>query len=203
MNQNAGRAEGVHVQTVAGTDQFITRRLRLRPWTGDDADAALAIFGQPEVARWLTPAVQRVADREEMRQLLSRWITEHDEAGRALGHWAIEIRDGGPVIGAVSLLPLPPGCTDIEIGWQIAPAAWGHGYGAEAGHAVAHQAFADGVSEVFAVVRLGNTRGAATARRVGMEWVGETDKYYGLTLQVYRLAAADLDYPEITVDARR
>jgi hypothetical protein len=67
---------------------------------------------------------------------------------------------------------------------------------------VAHQAFANGVSEVFAVVRLGNTRGVATARRVGMEWVGETDKYYGLTLQIYRLTAADLDYPEPTAGVR-
>jgi RimJ/RimL family protein N-acetyltransferase len=83
--------EGAHVHVVAGTDELITKRLRLRPWTGDDADAALAIFGQREVARWLTPAMPRVADRDEMRQLLARWITEHDEAGRSLGHWAIEI----------------------------------------------------------------------------------------------------------------
>jgi RimJ/RimL family protein N-acetyltransferase len=159
--------ERAHVQVVAGTDELITKRLRLRPWRGDDAEAALTIFGQREVARWLTPAVPRVADRDEMRQLLTRWIT------------------------------------DLEIGWQITPSAWGHGYGAEAGHAVAHQAFANGVSEVFAVVRLGNTRGVATARRVGMEWVGETDKYYGITLQIYRLTAADLDYPEPTAGVRR
>jgi hypothetical protein len=49
---------------------------------------------------------------------------------------------------------------------------------------------------VFAVVRLGNTRGVATARRVGMEWVGETDKYYGLAMQVYRIRAAELDGSE-------
>jgi hypothetical protein len=66
-------SKGVHVQIVAGTDELITKRLRLRPWTGDDADAALAIFGQREVARWLTPAVPRVAGRDEMRELLRRW----------------------------------------------------------------------------------------------------------------------------------
>ncbi|MGY4649750.1 GNAT family N-acetyltransferase [Mycobacterium sp. URHB0021] len=189
-------SEGADVHVVADTDELITNRLRLRPWTSDDADAALAIFGRREVARWLTPAVARVADRDGMQLLLARWITEHDGSGRPLGHWAIEIRDSGLVIGAVALLPLPPRCTDLEIGWQLTPAAWGHGYGAEAGHAVAHHAFAKGVSEVFAVVRLGNTRGVATARRVGMQWVGETDNYYGLTMQVYRLAAPDLDYPE-------
>jgi RimJ/RimL family protein N-acetyltransferase len=188
-------SEGAHVQRVAESDELITRRLRLRPWTVDDADAALAIFGHPEVARWLTPAMPRIADGDDMRRLLHRWITTHDDVGRPLGHWAIETLDGGRVIGAVSLLPLPPGCTDLEIGWQIAPSAWGHGYGAEAGHAVAHQAFANGVSEVFAVVRPSNTRGVATACRVGMEWVGETSKYYGLTLQIYRLTAADLDHP--------
>ena len=47
------------------------------------------------------------------------------------------------------------------------------------------------------------TRGVATARRIGMEWVGETDKYYGLTLQIYRLTAADLDYPEPTAGVHR
>ena len=44
-------------------------------------------------------------------------------------------------------------------------------------------------------MRPGNSRAAATARRNGMSWVGETDKYYGLTLQVYRLRPADLDRP--------
>ncbi|MFL6134664.1 MAG: hypothetical protein ACJ72A_17800, partial [Nocardioidaceae bacterium] len=54
-------------------------------------------------------------------------------------------------------------------------------------------AFTSGAEEVFAVVRPRNTRGAATAQRVGMEWVGETDKYYALRLQVYRLRKGDLD----------
>jgi RimJ/RimL family protein N-acetyltransferase len=187
---------------AAGSHELITGRLRLRPWTRDDARTAFEIFGRREIARWLTPAVPRVADIDEMRELLARWMAEHEQAGRSMGHWAIETRDSGDVIGAVSLLPLPPACTDFEIGWQIAPAAWGHGYGAEAGHAVAHRAFANGVPEVFAVARLANTRGAATARRVGMEWVGETDKYYGLTLQVYRLTAPDLDYPNPTASVR-
>jgi hypothetical protein len=44
-------------------------------------------------------------------------------------------------------------------------------------------------------VRPGNKRAAATIRRAGMDWVGETDKYFGLTLQVYRLRAGDLDHP--------
>jgi RimJ/RimL family protein N-acetyltransferase len=60
---------------------------------------------------------------------------------------------------------------------------------------VAHYAFDSGAEELFSVVRPRNVRGIATARRIGMEWVGETDKYYDLRLQVYRLRKADLDLP--------
>jgi RimJ/RimL family protein N-acetyltransferase len=78
------------------------------------------------------------------------------------------------------------------MGWQLNPQVWGLGYAAEAGRAIAGWAFDEGFDEVLAVARLANERAAATARRIGMEWVGETDKYYGLRLQVFRLRPADL-----------
>lgn len=79
---------------------------------------------------------------------------------------------------------------------QLAPDVWGRGLASEAGHRVAHHALAhDGVEEVFAVMRCTNKRAAAMARRIGMEWVGETEKYYDLRLHVYRLRSADLDQP--------
>jgi RimJ/RimL family protein N-acetyltransferase len=41
------------------TDVLETDRLTLRPWRLDDAEAALRIFGDNEVARWLSPALER------------------------------------------------------------------------------------------------------------------------------------------------
>ena len=185
------------VEWDPGTRRILTTRLLLRPWQFDDDLAAYGIYGAPEVSRWLCPALPSITDHAHMRQLLGAWLAQSEAAGLAQGRWAITKRDSGDLVGGVALLPLPPGCTDLEIGWQVAPTLWGHGYGAEAGHAVAHQAFTNvGVSEVFAVMRPGNHRGVATARRVGMEWVGQTDKYYNLTLEIYRLNKADLDLPE-------
>jgi len=173
-----------------------SRRLRLRPWTVSDSDAAFAVYSHEEVSRWLSPAMDAVRDHHEMRLVLQHWVAENHRSAPPTGRWAIELTEETRVIGGVALLYLPPGGTDLEIGWQLAPDYWGHGYAAEAGHEVAHWAFEyPGVDEVFAVVRPTNTRGAATAERIGMEWVGETDKYYDLHLQVYRVRAADLDQP--------
>ncbi len=176
-------------------DVIETPRLLLRPWELADAEAALAIYGVADVTRWLAPAIDLVSGVESMRTVLEDWIAECRSVEHPQGRWAVLRRDTDELVGGAALLPLPPRREDLEIAWQLSPAAWGSGYGAEAGHAVAHQAFQSGldIEELFAVVRPANARGIATARRVGMEWVGETEKYYDLRLQVYRLRKADLD----------
>lgn len=193
----SGMAEREHRVVIEGT-RITTPRLVLRPWVPGDARAALGVYGVADVSRWLAPALERVSDVTAMRELIERWISAGASLDAPQGRWAIERRADGAVVGGTALLPLPPERRDLEIGWQLAPGAWGSGLAAEAGHAVAHYAFASGVDEIFAVVRPRNERGAATARRVGMEWVGETDKYYDLRLQVYRLRPADLDVPSPT-----
>ena len=53
-----------------------TDRLILRPWLVEDAAEALGIYGHPEVARWLSPEMDRVPDMAAMRLLLQHWIAE-------------------------------------------------------------------------------------------------------------------------------
>jgi RimJ/RimL family protein N-acetyltransferase len=136
--------------------------------------------------------MEPVPDASAMRLLLQHWIAEESQLIPPSGRWAIELREEGTVVGGAVILPLPPRGEDLEMGWQLRPASWGHGYATEAGHALASWAFRQGSDELLAVVRPANRRGEATVRRLGMEWVGETDKYYGLRLQVFRLRPADL-----------
>jgi RimJ/RimL family protein N-acetyltransferase len=169
-----------------------TPRLVIRDWTGDDVDAALAVYGDAQVAPFLVPAMTRVPDAAAMKRLLDDWTTARPSPTVPSGRWAVVLGDTGEVVGGLSLRLLPPYLQDIEIGWQLAPAHWGHGYAAEAGRALAEWSFEQGAEELFAVVGPGNRRAAATARRIGMEWVGETDKYYDRLLQVYRVRPGDL-----------
>jgi RimJ/RimL family protein N-acetyltransferase len=176
-----------------------TPRLVVRDWSEDDAVAALAIYGRSEVARWLSPAVPVIADEESMRATLRAWIADTAASEAGVGHWAVTLAapDSGTnapdrLVGGVSLHPLPVEEQDVEIGWQIAPEFWGNGYATEAGRGLLERAFANDVDEVFALVRPANRRAEAAARRVGMTWVGETEKYYGLVLNVFRIRHADL-----------
>jgi len=180
---------------IAGTAArtLSTDRLTLRPWQVEDAPAALKIYGNPDVAHRLSPARDRVDSLATMRILLQQWIAEDARLTAPAGRWAIEHTGDRRVVGGAILLPLPPGGEDLEIGWHLIPSGLGDQYAREAMFALASWAFSHEVDELFAVVRPENKNTAATVRENGMQWVGETTKYFGLDLQVFRLRQADLD----------
>jgi RimJ/RimL family protein N-acetyltransferase len=169
-----------------------TARLRLRPWHPDDAEAAFATYGDERVAHWLLPAMTPVTGVDAMRSLLEAWAAEADRLPPPSGRWAVTRRDDDVVVGGIALLPLPPGDEDIEIAWAVAPEHQGQGYATEAAAAVLRWGLENGADEVFAVSRPSNRATEAVARKLGMDWVGETEKYYDLRLEVRRVRLGDL-----------
>ena len=184
MLRGANRATVGRVDPVLATDRLIAR-----PWTLDEADLAAAydIYSRPEVARWIGSPMEP----GEIRVRIDRWSQPTTDP--TYGVWAIEERTTtGRPVGSVLLRPLPPDEEDVEIAWHLHPTLWGRGYATEIGRAAARRAFETGIEEVFAIVRPGNARSSAVARRLGMEYVGRTDKYYGLHAELFRLRPGDL-----------
>ena len=180
-----------------------TPRLDLVPWRVDDAPAGLPIFGDPEVARWLSPAVDPIPDEAAMRGRIKQWVEMDAEAEPPAGHWTVTRRLDGQLIGSVTLRRMPPIDEDLELAWQFAPAFWGHGYATEAAHAIARWGFERSAHEMFAVMRPANERAIRLAERLGMQWVGETEKYYDMRLQVFRVRPPELIKPVIAPEQRR
>ncbi len=162
-----------------------TDRLRVRAWTrsADDLARLADVYAQPEVLAWLPgpPA-------GGPRGLLDRWAAVHEADPRA-GCWAVEPLDGSPVAGTVLLKPLPDGDGEFEVGWHLHPDSWGHGYATEAAAAVVRRAFADGLPEVYAVVRPGNERSLAVCGRLGMQPLGRTTRWYGVECEAFGFSA--------------
>lgn len=174
-----------------------TERLVLRPWRSSDVGAALAIYGEADVTRWLSSSNLPVTT-EGMRRRLDRW-SEEDTAtpSRCAGHWVVHDRSKSSVVGALAL-GHPPGGESVTIGWALTAAARGRGYAAEAGDALVRWAIHEaGAVEVFALVPPDNARARSTAERIGMEWVTELDlPGVGDHRLVYRIRHGDLDYEE-------
>src|SRR5260221_3240833 len=108
----------------AMAQRLLTERLVLRPWTIDDAAAALGAYGDAEVARWLVPSMDRVLDAAAMRLVLQQWVAEDTRLQVPAGRWAIELREGGRLIGGGTPLPPPPG-GEVQIRCAPGPAGWG------------------------------------------------------------------------------
>ena len=179
--------------TSAGSSPvLVTERLRLRPWDPEDAGAALGLYGDAQLVRWLSPAMTVVGDVGAMRAVLEQWAAEDTRLTWPAGRWAVEALDDGRLVGGVALLPLPPGDEDLELSYQVLPDEQGKGFATEAARRAVRRAFDEGVPELFVVARPANGAGAGVAKRLGFQWVGETSKYYDLRLQTYRLRPADL-----------
>jgi RimJ/RimL family protein N-acetyltransferase len=166
--------------------EFSTERLAIRPYRTDDAEAAHKIYELWEVTRWLGTVPNPVESVEEMRERIAAWAERNAHLPPPYGLSAVTDRETGDLMGTVLLLKLPPKEEDTQIGWHLHPSNWGRGYATEAARALLARSFSAGVNEVFAVMFPGNERSAEVARRLGMEHLGRTDRYYDTELELFR-----------------
>ncbi|MFI5533843.1 GNAT family N-acetyltransferase [Kitasatospora sp. NPDC051853] len=165
---------------------FETERLVVRQWDEGDLERALDTYSRWEVARWLGSTPRAWEGPADAQAFLER-CRARAEADPRYGIWALERRDTGVVAGSVLLVPLPDGDGEVEIGWHLHPDSWGHGYATEAARGALAKGFADGLTEIHAVVRPGNAPSAAVCRRLGMESLGVSTRWYGIEMEAFRL----------------
>ncbi len=163
-----------------------TDRTLVRDWRPDEGDRFFDIYSRWDVARWLGATPAAMTDRAEADRRIERWRALNQESSLE-GRWAVERRADGVVAGTVILVRLPDGDGELEVGWHLHPDSWGQGLASEAARAVLGHAFDRGVDEVFAVVRPDNVASLAVCRRIGMEPLVRTDRYYGSELELFRI----------------
>jgi RimJ/RimL family protein N-acetyltransferase len=175
---------------------FETERLVMRKYMQDDAAFVFDMYSRCEVQRFLAPNPKPMETMDEAVQAIERWRRVGAD-NPLLGVWAVTTRDDGRPVGTVAfkMAPLAWGIEplalsdDYEVVWHLHPEHWGRGYATEASAAVLSRAFAAGVPEVIAIIREQNLPSRRVARRLGMEYVGETDRYYSMTAGLWRVSA--------------
>jgi RimJ/RimL family protein N-acetyltransferase len=144
-----------------------TDRLTLDPWTGGD----VKLLG--DLAR--TPAVMRyVGDGTTWSDARIRGVAEH-----VVAHWAQHgfgwrvARHGGAPVGLIALNFAGAGsgvdADAYEIGWWLAPSAWGRGLAREGAAAVRDEAFARvGAPSILARIAPANAASLGVAAAIGL-----------------------------------
>jgi RimJ/RimL family protein N-acetyltransferase len=167
-----------------------TPRLVIRDWRlADDAEAAIAIYGDPKVTQWIGDK----SSDTTVEAVKARLVRYCDRAAEfpGLGCWTVECRHTQAVIGTLLLMPLPDrnhapsGLT--EIGWHFAPHSWGQGFATEAATAVMKYGFQVlKQNAIYAVALPNNLASIRVMQRLNMVDLGTTEDYYGgRLLQLY------------------
>jgi RimJ/RimL family protein N-acetyltransferase len=174
--------------------EIVTGRLVLARFEESEEPEFVALATDPRVMRYVgngRPWTEERA-RQRYREHLVHW------AEQGFGWRAIRDRaDGRRFLGLVALnrlgtaVPgLPP--DDLEIGWWIAPDAWGRGIATEAALAARDEAFERlAADRIVAWYQLENVASGQVMRKIGMSYHGEAANPHGNQLRVCTLTRPD------------
>jgi RimJ/RimL family protein N-acetyltransferase len=155
-----------------------TARLRLRAHTPDDFEACAAMWGSPEVTRYIGG---RPFTREEVWSRILRYVGHWQWMN--YGFWAIEEKETGLFVGEAGFAEfhrqIEPSLRGIpEIGWALFPGAHGKGYATEAIRAVTAWGDEHFTGKTACMIDPGNAASLRVAEKCGYQvWTHTT--YHG------------------------
>ena len=151
-----------------------TERLRYRALEAADAEALHAVWGDPEVMRYLPsgPSESVAQTRERVELHAARFA----EAGHGL--CAVVETDSARVVGVCGLFPVEWTGPDVEVAYHFARSAWNRGYATEAAGAWVTEAFDQlGLDRVVAFAFPANRASTRVMEKIGMTFQREVEKY--------------------------
>jgi RimJ/RimL family protein N-acetyltransferase len=168
------------------TPRIETARLSLRPFTHADLDDLFAVFGDPEVMRYISGGKPRSREDTEtgLLRTIEGWKT------RGFGFWAVTHKGMERVIGYCGLVPLED-TSEIEVAYGFAKSEWGHGYASEAAQASLRFGFEElKLERIVAVVYQENISSKRVLEKLGMTYT-KNGHYYGVELMYYEISRID------------
>jgi RimJ/RimL family protein N-acetyltransferase len=174
-----------------------TERLLLRVPEAGDAAAIVHYLGDPQVMRWIGRDGEAGSFDDAVARI-ERWRHAWELDG--FGHFVVERREDGEVIGQNGLLAWDPDTwqngtrteigdtAEIEIGWTIERSAWGRGYATEAATAVRDWAFREvRPRRLISLIHPDNEPSRRVAQKIGEQHERDVVMHHGGPAQLWAL----------------
>ncbi len=151
--------------------RLTTERLVLRDFEEDDWPAVLAYQSDPRYLRYY-PWVER--DEASVRDFVGGFVARQREQPRRVFQLAITLpSEGARLIGNCGVRVNDPEQREGNIGYELAPDCWGHGYATEAARALLAFGFeALGLHRIWAECVADNIASARVLEKLGMRREG-------------------------------
>lgn len=150
-------------------DYFLqSARLGFRSWTEGDLPLAKALWGDPEVTRFIGGPFSP----EMVRSRLQAEIENQQRFG--VQYWPVFLLDGDAHAGCAGLRPYRPEHQIYELGFHLHPAFWGQGLAQEAARTAIDYAFCKlGAEALFAGHHPANQASRRLLLKLGFLFTGE------------------------------
>lgn len=146
-----------------------TERLVLRRYTADDLDVCAALYGDPDVARF----VGGVKNREQTKEMLDTRILGYYEKHPDLGIWAALDRSTSAHVGSAVLNHIQ-GEELIQVGYVLGREWWGQGLATELALALLRHGYvALGLPTLCAITNRENLASQRVLLKAGLHHRGE------------------------------
>ena len=153
-----------------------TDRLVLRSLVPGDAERLFEIYGDAETMRHVGRTGRPVADLDAARRSLDA-IRRHEEL-HGFAMWALDERDGEPLVGVAGLALVDGEGPEVEAAYILRRDRWGRGYATEALRAVlaiGHEQL--GLERIVALAYEENDASRRVMEKAGMRPDGTLEAY--------------------------
>jgi [ribosomal protein S5]-alanine N-acetyltransferase len=147
-----------------------TDRLLLREFVTADWPIVLAYQRDPRYLQYYEWPDRTSGDAQRFVQL---FIDQQEEQPRRKIQLAVELKASGQLIGNCGIRKASASAHEADIGYELAPDHWGHGYATEAAHAVVQFGFTElKVHRIWAWCIADNIASARVLEKLGMNLEG-------------------------------
>ena len=150
--------------------EITTERLCLREFACDDWRAVLGYQRDPRYLRYYPWDNRTEADVQAFVATFRQWQTEQP---RRRFQIAVVRRADGRLIGNCGIRRKPGNDWEADIGYELAPDFWGHGFATEAARAIVDFGFRDlGLRRISSWCIADNLASARVLERLGFQYEG-------------------------------